>query len=66
MIATSPRLIGWRIWVTLRSLVHPVEAHGTTHVSGMSRELSGPELPSSSRMSRRNRSLSRIHACVRS
>ena len=48
--------------MTLRLLVHPVDAHGTTHVSGISRELSGPELPSSSRMSRRKRSLSRIHA----
>ena len=66
-IATSPRIIrNSSIWVTLRSFVHPVDAHGTTHVSGMSRELSGPELPSSSRMSRRKRSLSRIQACVRS
>ena len=39
-IATSPRIIrNSSIWVTLRSLVHPVEAHGTTLVSGMSREL---------------------------
>ena len=39
-IAISPRIIkNSSIWVTLRLLVHPVEAHGTTHVSGMSREL---------------------------
>ena len=62
-IATSPRIIrNSSIWVTLRLFVHPVEAHGTTQVSGMSREVSGPELPSSSRMSRRKRSLSRSHA----
>ena len=29
--------------MTLRLFVHPLEAHGTTHVSGMSRELNGPE-----------------------
>ncbi len=66
-IATSPRIVRHSsIWVTLRFAVHPVEAHGTTHVSGMSREAIGPpELPSSSRMSRRKGSLSRIHARVR-
>ena len=47
-IAISPRIIrNSSICVTLRLFVQPVEAHGTTHVSGMSRELSGPELPSS-------------------
>ena len=66
-IATSPRIIrNSSICVTLRLFVHPVEAHGTTHVSGMSREVSGPELPSRSRMSRRNESLSRSQARVRS
>ena len=66
-IATSPRIIrNSSIWVTLRLFVQPVEAHGTTHVSGMSREVSGPELPSRSRMSRRKRSLSRIQVRVRS
>ena len=66
-IAISPRIIrNSSICVTLRLFVQPVEAHGTTHVSGMSRELSGPELSSSSRMSRRKRSLSRSHAAVRS
>ena len=64
-IATSPRITRISsIWVTLRLLVHPVEAHGTTQVSGMSREVIGPELPSRSRMSRRNRSLSWIQARV--
>lgn len=39
--------------VRLRLFVHPLEGHGTTQVSGISRELSGPELESRSRMSRR-------------
>ena len=30
--------------MTLRLFVHRVEAHGTTQVSGMSREASGPDL----------------------
>ena len=42
-----------------------LDAHGTTHVSGMSRELSGPDASSRSRMSRRKRSLSRSQARVR-
>ena len=42
-IAISPRIIrNSSIWVTLRLFVHPVEAHGTTHVSGMSRERQRP------------------------
>jgi hypothetical protein len=66
-IAISPRIIRHSsICVTLRLFVHPVEAHGATHVSGTSREVTGPELPSRSRMSRRKRSLSRSHARVRS
>ncbi len=64
-IATSPRIVRYSsICVTLRLFVHPVEAQGLTHVSGMSRELNGPELPSSSRMSRRKGSLSLIQARV--
>ena len=47
------------ICVTLRLFVQPDEAHGTTQVSGISREASGPDFFRSSRMSRRNRSLSR-------
>ena len=66
-IATSPRIIrNSSICVTLRLFVHPVEAQGTTHVSGISRELMGPERPSSFRMSRLNESLSRIQSRVRS
>jgi hypothetical protein len=64
-IATSPRIVrNSSIWVTFRLFVQPVEVHGTTAVSGMSRELRGPDRRSSFRMSRRNPSLSRIHACV--
>ena len=47
------------IWVTFRSLVHPVDGHGTALVSGMSRDSSGPDSPSRSSTSRRNRSLRR-------
>ena len=66
-IATSPRSIRYSsIWVTLRLCVHPVDAHGTTHVSGMSREVSGPEPARRSRMSRRKESLSRTQASGRS
>src|SRR5512132_650911 len=58
--SNTPRAIrNSSIWVTLRLLVHPLEGHGTTDVSGMSRDVIGPELPSSFRMSRRKRSLSR-------
>ena len=66
-IATWPRMVrNSSIWVTLRLWVQPVEAHGTAHVSGMSREVSGPELLSCSRMSRRNPSLSRTTCSTRS
>ena len=51
--------------MTLRLFVQPVEAHGTTQVSGMSRDASGPERESSARMSRRNASFFSIHARVR-
>ena len=54
-IATSPRIMrNSSIWVTLRSLVHPDDGHGTVLVSGISRESRGPESPSRSRTSRRN------------
>jgi hypothetical protein len=43
--------------VTLRLFVHPVEAHGTWQVSGISRDASGPEAASRPRMSRRQASL---------
>jgi hypothetical protein len=48
-MAISPRSIRYSsICVTLRLCVQPVDAQGTTQVSGMSREASGPELPSRS------------------
>ena len=60
-IAISPRTAMYSsICVTFRSFVQPVEAQGTTHVSGISREASGPERRSSFRMSRRNLSLAVI------
>ena len=66
-IATSPRIIrNSSIWVTLRSLVHPDDGHGTALVSGISRERRGPDSPSRSRMSRRNRSFASSHARDRS
>jgi hypothetical protein len=66
-IATSPRVImSSSIWVTLRLFVHPLEAHGTAAVSGMSRELTGPDERSTFRMSRRKRSLARSHSRERS
>ncbi len=47
-MATSPRIMrNSSIWVTLRLLVHPVDGHATTLVSGMSLDSSGPEVPSS-------------------
>ena len=62
-MATSPRLTrNSSICVTFRSLVQPVDGHDTTLVSGMSRDSSGPDVPSRSRMSRRNRSLARSHS----
>src|SRR6266496_2103242 len=48
--------------VTLRLLVHPVDRHGTLQVSGRSRDGSGPEEPSRSRMSRRHASLARTQS----
>ena len=39
--------------MTLRSLVHPDEGHDTTLVSGMSRDSSGPDVPSRSSVRRR-------------
>ncbi len=66
-MATSPRSSrSSSICVTFLAFVQPVDAQGTTHVSGISREASGPEPPSTSRMSRRKRSLSRSHTRVRS
>ncbi len=42
-IATSPRIArSSSIWVTLRLFVHPDDGHGSTCVSGMSRDISGP------------------------
>ena len=41
----------------LRLFVQPVEGQGTTLVSGMSRESSGPSASSVARMSRRKESL---------
>ena len=49
-------------WVTLRLLVHPVDRHGTSQVSGSSRDGSGPAEPSRSRMSRRHASLARTQS----
>ena len=49
-------------WVTLRLLVQPLERHGTAQVSGSSRDASGPEAPSRSRMSRRQASLARTQS----
>ena len=49
--------------ISIREVAHTtVDAHGTTQVSGMSRELNGPERSSSFRMFRRKRSLSRSQA----
>jgi hypothetical protein len=45
--------------VTLRLFVQPVDFHGTTAASGMSRDVSGPESESRSMMSRLNASFSR-------
>ena len=42
--------------------VHPVDRHGTTHVSGSSREGSGPDRRSLRRMSRRHASLVLTHS----
>ena len=47
------------MWVTLRLFVQPVDFHGTTAVSGMSRDVSGPESESRSTMSQLNASFSR-------
>ncbi|WP_349236051.1 hypothetical protein [Agromyces sp. H66] len=52
--------------MTLRLAVHPDDGHGTTLVSGMSREMSGPASRSRSSTSLRNESLSRSHAALRS
>ena len=66
-IATSPLIIrNSSIWVTFRVFVQPVDAQGTTQVSGISRELGGRSAPSSARMSRRNRSFSRSQTRGRS
>ena len=43
--------------VRFRLFVQPLDGHGTTEVSGMSREVNGPSLRRRSRISRRNESL---------
>ena len=57
-IAISPRAArNSSIWVTLRSLVQPVDGHDTSLRSGTSRDSNGPKSRSTSSTKRRNRSL---------
>ena len=65
-IATCPRRArASSILVMLRLLVQPDDGHGSTLVSGMSRESSGPSASSSARMSRRKESLVASHAAMK-
>ena len=48
--------------MTLRLLVQPVDCHGSRQVSGRSRDGSGPDEPSRSRMSLRHASLARTQS----
>ena len=52
------------IITTLRLLFHPLDAHGFTHVSGSSREVSGPDWRSRRMMSFRQASLALTQAAL--